>query len=361
VHKFILFSQLASLAVLFSFSLQTMPPAFAQGPDEGLEEELIEEELKDEAPPPAEYPYPGATDEEFKTKRPVAQPQPVPKNVERPVKIDEEDGSYYYNVKTEPPRQQQLGNEKVKGSNTAGEFFYERTQRRGDVDYKLNNAQEKPIRVTSEGQFHYKLESTAQNKTSSLRLGSFVPTELKNKQTLTPFEKLYTENKMPVIMADLEWHLFAGLGRFGIKGASGIYVAQGKGAFTSKKPRREDDIPTEKFSFFLMPNQLTAIWKLQFADEQVFVPYAEGGAGYFTFIEARDDGEFKYGAAPVSVAAAGANILLDWLDRNSIRQLDNEYGINHVWFTLEYRYIVGLNKDYDFTSGVINGGVTMDF
>ncbi len=112
----------------------------------------------------------------------------------------------------------------------------------------------------------------------------------------------------------------------------------------------------------MFPNQLTAIYKFQYADEQIFVPYVEGGAGYFTFMEVRDDGQStKFGGAAVTVAAAGANILLDWLDRQSVRQLDNEYGINHVWLTGEYRYIVGLNPTFDFTSGVISAGLMVDF
>jgi hypothetical protein len=92
------------------------------------------------------------------------------------------------------------------------------------------------------------------------------------------------------------------------------------------------------------------------------VPFVEGGAGYFTFAEIRDDQKGpRFGGAAVTVAAGGINLLLDHFDRAAIRQLDASYGINHVWLTAEARAIVGLNGNFDFTSLMFSSGVVLEF
>lgn len=366
-----LITQAAAFAALLCLSLNSMPAAFAQDDEmeDELSGELIEAELtetEEEAPAP-EYPYPGAKDDEFKQK-PAARAsntvQRFAKDVERPVKIDEDEGSYYYDTNIPDPTQQQGANDAPKKTNKAGEFFYEKGD--GDVNYQLKNPTEKPVRMTAEGGFRYKTESTPQNRSANLKIGMFSPTELKNPETGSSFEKIYKQSTLPVVLIDFDWRLVSSIGRLSVKATSGIYSGSGTGEFrddtdTASK-RRLDDIPNEKFTFLLFPNQLTAVYKFQYADEQILVPYVEGGLGYFTFAEIRDDGSSnKYGGSLVTVAAAGGNLLLDWMDRQSIRNLDNEYGINHVWLTAEYRYLVGLNKVYDFTSGMISAGLMVDF
>jgi hypothetical protein len=42
-------------------------------------------------------------------------------------------------------------------------------------------------------------------------------------------------------------------------------------------------------------------------------------------------------------------------------QLDREYGINRVYLTAEFRGIVSITQNYDFTSNLINGGLLMEF
>jgi hypothetical protein len=352
--------QISALTTLLALSMQQMPVAFAQ--QDELDTELMDAELKDEAPPPAEYPYPGAKDEEFKKPPPTAATAEEIRraDVERPVKIDPDDGTYIYSTKTEAPKTVRPGAEAPRRATKSGEFIY-----KNNVDenrnYKVKNSNEQPVSITADGQFRYKTETTPENRSASIHLGYFVPSLLKNPVTESKFKDLYKGNDMPTLLGDYEWRLSSGFGRLGIKGATGIFSASGTGEFKTKGNRRANDVPSEKFTFLLFPNQLTAIYKFQYADEQLLVPYVEGGAGYFTFVEARDDGDFKFGGAGVTVAAVGANILLDRLDRNSVRQLDLEYGINHVWLNLEYRMILGLNENFDFTSDMASVGLLMDF
>jgi hypothetical protein len=112
----------------------------------------------------------------------------------------------------------------------------------------------------------------------------------------------------------------------------------------------------------MFPNQLTLIYRFQYADSQIVVPYIEGGAGYFTFAELRDDNKNSvFGGAAVTVAAGGLNIQMDWIDRKASQTLDADYGVNHVWLTTEVRAIVGLNESIDFSATLFNAGLLFDF
>jgi hypothetical protein len=140
----------------------------------------------------------------------------------------------------------------------------------------------------------------------------------------------------------------------------GIITAQAKGRFTH--PTRVDEETDERFTCVMLPLQATLLYRFQFWDTQLFVPFVEGGGMYAPIIELRDDTNApRYGGAPAAVAAGGLNILLDGLDPTSILHLDADYGINHVWLTLQYRQIVGVKKDLDISSNLISAGLSFDF
>ena len=269
-------------------------------PEDGKTEEITKEIVEEpEAAPPAEFPYPGATEEGYETKL-AAQDTPV------------------------------------------------------DII--------RPIRMTTSGEYYYGFKSSPSDASASLRFGYFGPPEIVNPSNNKKWEEIYSDENIPTLFIDYEWMLTRGVGILGLKASSGVFVGQGKGQFAVADPDRANREAIEKYSFVMFPNIASVIYRFQYADGQIFVPYAEGGAGYFTFAEIRDDGTSpKFGGAAVAVAAGGFSFLVDWLDQQSVRQLDNDWGINHVWLSAEYRLIQGLNKEYDFTSGIINAGLRMEF
>ena len=349
----------------------------------------------EEAPPPPEAPYPNAPDPDQPvaqqpkpspspqpSSRPVAKPQPKPQpqqqrasrrqypreapqapavDVLRPSRITS-DGHYVYDNDVEPPSfSGTQGISAPERANKQGEFFY------GGADtpeFSGRSGVERPVQIKKSGEFLYKTIPSKERSSASVRMGMMTPPKIEN--GAVRYVDVYGSSNVPVIFGDYEWRLVSSLGRFGIKFGSGLMVSSGAGRFKNAPPAgapsRVTEVAEEKFTFVTFPNQLTAIYKFQYASNQIFVPFVEGGAGYFTFVEIRDDEKGpKFGGSAVSVAAGGVNFLMDWLDPKAVRQLDNEYGINHVWLTLEYRLIVGLNPKYDFSSNSINAGVLMDF
>ncbi|MGE0762647.1 MAG: hypothetical protein AB7N80_05165 [Bdellovibrionales bacterium] len=215
-------------------------------------------------------------------------------------------------------------------------------------------------KITRDKIYVYKTKPSDQSKASSVRFGMLNPTELQNPDTGVVFTDFYDGNNF-ALLYDYEWQLFRKFGKFGLKLGTGLGVASGNGQFKNGATLNGAIEPKEKFTFLVAPTTAGAIIRLQFWDNQLLVPYGEGGGAVFGFSELRDDGKKpKFGAAYGGYFAAGVAMNLHFLDPLSLLELDREYSINSVFLTAEYRYYVGTGN-FDFTGDLINGGVTFEF
>lgn len=365
----------ALLSAAFGAALSASPQAaFAQS--------TSVEALEDETPPAPEYPYPGAagtqpleeladetdektngdSDEIFSDDK-VGQPAvsapippapvvkkapapwpPPPRKVkagpwQRPKAVDE-DGGYKYETTAEPEVKKYDRPKAKKFSNLPG--------------------REKPATISADGEFTYPVGESDFTGAGGIRFGIVSAPKIVNASNGLSFKDIYGEADLPALIFEYEYPLTRSIGRVGIKFEAGFIGAQAAGRF--KKPSRLAEVPEERFTFLMVPFQTLVHYRFQYSDTQFFVPFAEGGLGYSGIVELRDDGKApKVGGAPATVVGGGVNILLDWLDRSSVRQLDADYGINHVWFTAQYRQIVSLKEDINVSSRMISAGFTFDF
>ena len=101
---------------------------------------------------------------------------------------------------------------------------------------------------------------------------------------------------------------------------------------------------------------------MKYYDKQPLVPFFEGGADYYSFLETRDDGQgTKIGGSPAVHGAAGLAIMLDFLSPSSMTELDQDYSINHVYAVGEYRIVKSLGGKFDFGDNIISGGIAVEF
>lgn len=213
-------------------------------------------------------------------------------------------------------------------------------------------------KITKDKIYIYRVKESDQKAASTFHVGLFTPTKLKNPTTGFVFEDFYDSNN-PALLYDYEWQVSSRLGKAGLKLGTGIAMASGTGRFANNY--NGDLQPKEKFTFVVFPNTIGAIIRLQWMKNQIFVPYAEGGGVGFVFGEFRDDGKMpKAGGALGAYYAAGVAFCLNFLDPVSMLEMDREYSINSVYLTAEYRQYVGFGN-FDFTSEVINGGMTVEF
>jgi hypothetical protein len=215
------------------------------------------------------------------------------------------------------------------------------------------------FKITKKGGFQYRVDESPQNSAASFRFGVASFPNLQNASGIG-FDHIYGEDKKPILLVDYEWQFYQGFGKLGIKAGSGLMLASGKGQFAN--PYQGSTNAMEKYNFYMFPNSLAAIYRLELFNKQWLVPFGEIGIDYLTFIEARDDGEdFKFGGAPHFHFAVGGSFLLDTLNRDAMVSVDKQYGVNHIWLTAEYRRLESLGSNFDFSDDLINAGVMVEF
>ncbi|HEX4924255.1 MAG TPA: CFI-box-CTERM domain-containing protein [Bdellovibrionales bacterium] len=213
------------------------------------------------------------------------------------------------------------------------------------------------VRITKEGAYIYKRNPSEQKSAVSLRGGTFNVSGAVNPETGLAFEEVYDSSGV-IVFFDYEWQLLRGIGKLGLKFGTGIYAASGDGRFLNNTALTA----RERYTFVMFPNNISAIYRLQYWDKQIIVPFVEGGGGYYTFVEVRDDFKrTKYGGVPIGQFAVGGSLLLDFLDPSAMVEMDEDHGINHLWLTAEYRYIESFKDDFDISNSMFSAGFLFEF
>ncbi len=216
-------------------------------------------------------------------------------------------------------------------------------------------------KVTAKGEYIYKVEESPQSWATRFRMGPFAPPNLDNTLSsgdIISFSDIYGTSPNLMFMVDVEYQLLRKVGKLGLRLGTGFYTANGHGRFL-KNPAK---VSREKYTFFLAPNVLDAIYHFDYFRNQILVPYVFGGGYYFTFAETRDDNmPLRYGGALAANAGGGLALLVNSFDRQASNQLDAEYGINNIYLIGEYEQIVGLNSTFDFSNQLFTGGILIEF
>lgn len=229
--------------------------------------------------------------------------------------------------------------EKPESINDEGEYFYRDQTTSGVTYYDLDHVP--PIT----GAAFFRITST-----SSYDIVG---------DTGRTYGQVYGESPGVGFVFEYEWQLFQLLGKWSIKASTGMTIGNGTGQFLDGNPGLT---PKEKFLLVLSPHTVLFNYKLRYSDKQWFVPYVEGGPGYFTYYERRDDGDKSgFGGAPVIAVAGGMLISLSLIDKNSAGLLYEDYGINHMWIDLNVRRNTGLDRKVDFSSNVFSAGFGFGF
>lgn len=205
---------------------------------------------------------------------------------------------------------------------------------------------------------HYKVDHLPPIKGAFyLRFGTIGPYDITGDAGAT-FQQIYSDKSSFALVLEYERYLGQLLGKWTLKLGSGITTEEGNGRFVNDP----STTPKEKFNFFIMPNTALLNYKFKFSDTQLITPYIEGGAGYFTFIEYRTDGDkTNFGGAGVLAVAGGILVSMNILDKNAGSIMYEDYGVSHLWFDLQFRRYEGLDKQKDFSSDMITGGFGFAF
>ncbi|MDB2426214.1 hypothetical protein N9W41_01580 [bacterium] len=235
--------------------------------------------------------------------------------------------------------------------------YESRSLSHGKKQIKHPHAKKGLYLITKQREYIYKVKKTKQSKAMTVQIGGYDPTFLNN--GTNNFSDFYDSGFL--INVDYEWQVYKGmLGVLGLKAASGLFLANGNGRLAS-----DNSTSKEAFTFMMLPNSVSAVYRMKYWDKQPIIPYAEGGVGYYTFLEARDDKKGPWpgriGGSATAHWAAGGALDLSFLNKDSILNLDREYGINGIFLTVEYRQLIGLSGTFDFSGSVVNAGILAEF
>jgi hypothetical protein len=110
----------------------------------------------------------------------------------------------------------------------------------------------------------------------------------------------------------------------GVMGQDGRALGSGTGA-----------VSADTFSMLLIPMETSLVWRADYMEEQILVPYIKGGADYVFFRE-NTEGAIVKGLKTGMHAIGGLQILMEWIDADSSLEMD--YGINDFYITMEAKY-----------------------
>jgi hypothetical protein len=118
----------------------------------------------------------------------------------------------------------------------------------------------------------------------------------------------------------------------------------------------------DKFDLLLIPIHNSFVFRADFKEEQLFVPYVKAGPDYVIFHESLN-GSSTTGVKLGLHGAVGLQILLDRIDELS-SFMEEGLGVNDVYFTIEGRY--GWINNFgggglDLSSVTATGGFLFEF
>lgn len=120
--------------------------------------------------------------------------------------------------------------------------------------------------------------------------------------------------------------------KYGAELGAGYMSQNGTAVGLTTKTQAQD-----RFNLFLIPMETNFAFRADFTPNQIIVPYVKAGVNYVYFrqsLRGKTINGFKTGLQ----ATGGVQILLDFLDPASELDVEEDFGINDIYFTLEGRY-----------------------
>lgn len=228
----------------------------------------------------------------------------------------------------------------------------------------------KPNTIDDEGTYYYNDEPSEAlyydldnipNMTGAafVRFGMMGPYDITSDRGDKSYKDVYSSKPAFLVYGEYEKLLSKSFGNWSLKLGTGVSFENGDGRFANSAITIA---PKEKFSFVVFPNTAAFNYKFRFSDTQLFTPYVEAAASYFTFIEYRTDGKHTYiSGAPVIGGAGGLLVNLNIINKNMGTSLYEEYGVHKMWFDFQFRQNVGLDKQKNFTSSMYTAGFGFGF
>lgn len=244
-------------------------------------------------------------------------------------------------LKPEPKENRALGKDK------RGRYIYHPNQEKGL--YKINK----------NGEYLYKYEKTELNGFFHLKGGGYSFENFPTEDSTNKFEAFYDTETAVTFLLEYDWPVFKNMQSLSLNFSGGMAYARGNGAFVDTSIGLE---AREKYTLLFLPMGVGLTYKFKFISNQLLLPYINGSLNYNFLMEFREGFEaFKYLGIFGAHFSGGVSINLGWFERLASLQLDQEFGINNSYLTIEARQVIGFEDDNDINGFVILGGLSFEY
>lgn len=242
---------------------------------------------------------------------------------------------------------------------------------RADEQINHPSAQEGLVRIKKDGTYIYDIIRPLKTESSRISFGqanypeisiSIEQTDLSGNPTGVyneySFQDFYNEDSGAILGYDYEWFPYPEKGRWGLQAGFSAMVITGNGKLVATP----NPPSAETFTFVTLPLTLGGVYRLEWKDRQLFVPYASGGGTYVVLLEKREDKAMPSMIGSIGFYGAGGALLnVGVFDEDAGFQLDSEYGIGNMWLSLEFRMVEVNGSAFSFSNKYVNAGLAFDF
>ena len=221
-------------------------------------------------------------------------------------------------------------------------------------------------RIDKDGNYIYKQNVSNTRETSHFKIGGAghpeITTDISSPdgsqiESVT-FDDVYPNASALAFEYSYEYFMIKHGGKIGGHISAGFQVAQGKGRLVND-PTQES---FETFTFLTMPINLGLVYRFEYTDRQILVPYVVGGGSVMVLAEKREDRSKVNAIGGFGFFAAGGGLLnLTAFDRDMASDLAAEYDIKNLWLSAEFKYLNVTNDAFIYDSGYVQAGFGFDF
>jgi len=228
-----------------------------------------------------------------------------------------------------------------------GKYIYHPNQEKGL--YKINKNDE----------YLYKYEKSKINGFFHIKAGAYSFKNFPTENSTLKFRDFYDSNTALTFLFEYDWAFFKNIQSLSLNFSGGLSYNRGRGKF------RDTSIDTpvqEKYTLWFIPMGVGLTYKFKMIDNQIFLPFVNASLNYNLLMEYREGFDaFEYLGVFGAHVAGGVSINLGWFQRLTALQLDQDFGINNVYLTLEGRQVFSFEEEYNLSGFVFIGGLSFEY
>lgn len=208
-----------------------------------------------------------------------------------------------------------------------------------------------------------------QNYAFELRFGLYLPDVDSEFSDSSPFGDVFGNDGRLLSALEFDWQIVPiYVGTFGVGGTVGYFTADGKALLEDGSGQSEQEV-----TFNMVPLELLAVVRFDWLANNIsipLVPYFKIGIAYYIWWSSTADktsedadGNSATGGVFGWKMSTGVMLRLDQFDRDTARDFDTEWGVNHSYLFFEWfwNFVDGFGSQINLGDTNWSAGLALEF